>query len=98
MAAGLHQSFQTLDFTGFRSALAKLHEAVGSGRGRVEVSRRGCDHVCVLISKTELESLERALEIFASCAEYASMCSQLEQLVASCDGCEPRKYDGAADA
>lgn len=101
MAAGPFQSFQTLDLTHFRSTLAKLHEVVGCSRGRVEVTRRGCDDVCVLISKAELEGLERALEILAECAEYKSMCSQIEQLVASCDGCDPAERpaaDGAAGA
>ena len=59
------QNFQTLDVTRFRQTLAKLHEAVGCGNGRVEVVRKGCADVCVLISKAELESLEQALEILA---------------------------------
>lgn len=76
-------SFETLDVTRFRQALAKLHEAVGCNKRRVEVTRRGCDDVCVLISKAELESLERALEILAECQEYKSMCEELAQVAAS---------------
>jgi PHD/YefM family antitoxin component YafN of YafNO toxin-antitoxin module len=75
--------FQTLDVTRFRSTLAKLHEAVGCGKGRIEVKRRGCDDVCVLISKSELESLEQALEILAASQEYKTMCESISQVVAA---------------
>ena len=77
-------AFQTLDVTRFRQTLAKLHEAVGCGHGRIEVTRRGCQDVCVLISKCELEALERAIEILAETAEYKSMCDNISQLVAAC--------------
>ena len=90
--------FQTLDVTRFRRALANLHEVVGCGKGRVEVTRRGCEDVCVLISKCELEALERAIEILAETAEYKSMCDNISQLVAACAGCEEpaKQEDGIA--
>ena len=98
-ANGVQSPFQTLDVTRFRRAMAKLHEVVGCGKGRIEVTRRGCDDVCVLISKSELESLEQALEIFAQCAEYKAMCENISQLVAACanseDGTAPKTQDGA---
>lgn len=81
------KNFQTLDVTSFRRTLAKLHEAVGCGHGRVEVTRKGCDDVCVLISKCELEALEQALEILAQSAEYQSMCDNLTSVAAQCAGC-----------
>lgn len=87
-ANGLQGAFQTLDVTRFRQAIARLHETVGCGRGRVEVTRRGCDDACVLISKAELESLERALEILSDCADYKAMCENIAQLVAACAACE----------
>jgi PHD/YefM family antitoxin component YafN of YafNO toxin-antitoxin module len=95
------RNFQTLDVTRFRQTLAKLHEAVGCGNGRVEVTRRGCNDVCVLISKAELESLEQALEILAQSAEYKAMCDGLTSVVAACAGCaeneaRPAVEDGAA--
>ena len=80
--------FQTLDVTRFRQAMAKFHEVVGCGRGRIEVTRRGCDDVCILISKAELEALERALEILSESAEYKAMCDNISQLVAACAGCD----------
>lgn len=85
---GLQRPFQTLDVTRFRAAMAKLHEVVGCGKGRIEVTRRGCDDVCVLISKSELESLEQALEILAECDGYKTMCENISQLVAACADCE----------
>jgi PHD/YefM family antitoxin component YafN of YafNO toxin-antitoxin module len=87
-ANGLHHPFQTLDVTRFRQAMAKLHEVVGCGKGRVEITRRGCEDVCVLISKAELESLEAALEIFSASAEYKAMCDNISQLVAACANCD----------
>ena len=74
--------FQTLDVTRFRQSLARLHERVGCGKGRIEVTRRGCGDVCVLISKAELEALEQALEILAATADYKAMCDVLTQLAA----------------
>jgi hypothetical protein len=78
--------FQNLDVTSFRRSLANLHELVGCGCGRVEVTRRGCDDVCVLISKRELESLERALQIFAESAEFERMSRQIAEVVAATGG------------
>jgi hypothetical protein len=75
--------FQTLDVTRFRRALANLHELVGCGKGRIEVTRRGCGDVCVLISKAELECLERALEIFSESPAFQQMSEQIAQIVAS---------------
>jgi hypothetical protein len=75
--------FQSLDVTRFRRALANLHEVVGCGKGRIEVTRRGCDDICVLISKAELESLEKALEIFADSSEFQTMSRQIAQIVAA---------------
>ena len=100
MSAVPFSNFQTLDVTRFRQTLAKLHEAVGCGHGRVEVTRKGCDDVCVLISRCELEALEQALEILAQSAEYRAMCDNLQSVVAQCAGCAdgetaPATPDGA---
>ena len=97
MSALAFQHFQTLDVTRFRQTLAKLHEVVGCRGGRIEVTRRGCNDVCVLISKAELECLERALEIFTQSAEYKSMCDSIAQLVAACDGCADGQTRPPAD-
>lgn len=46
--------------------------------------RDGCDDVCVIISKAELESLEQALDILANTAEYKTMCAQVAELATEC--------------
>jgi prevent-host-death family protein len=89
MSALPFSNFQTLDVTKFRQTLAKLHEAVGCGNGRVEVTRRGCNDVCVLISKAELEALEQALEILAQSAEYKAMCDDIQNVAVRCGDCPP---------
>ncbi|HZN68652.1 MAG TPA: hypothetical protein VFB66_25455 [Tepidisphaeraceae bacterium] len=94
MSAVAFSNFQTLDVTRFRNTLAKLHEVVGCRGGRIEVTRRGCNDVCVLISKAELECLEQALDILTKSAEYKAMCDSIAQLVAACGGCA----DGAGAA
>ncbi len=78
--------FETLDVTQFRRALAKLHEQVGCCRGRVEVKRKGCDDVCVLIGKAELEAMEQALEILSNTAEFKAMCATLSEVAAATSG------------
>lgn len=100
MSAAPFSNFQSLDVTRFRRTLLKLHEAVGCGHGRVEVSRSGCDDVCVLISKGELEALEQALDIFARSAEYKAMCDSVQSVAVACGDCAegPVSRDSAAGA
>ena len=88
-AAVPFRNFQSLDVTRFRRTLANLHEAVGCGNGRIEVTRRGCNDVCVLISKCELDSLEHALRIMAETVEFQQMSSQIAQIVAAAGGPVP---------
>ena len=75
-------AFQALDITRVRRTLAKLHEQVACGSGRVEIRRRGCQDVCVMISKCELEALEKALEILSECENYKAMCETVTQVAA----------------
>ncbi len=89
-------SFHNLDVTQFRRALATLHQQVGCCRGRVEITRRGCTDVCVLISKAELDALEEALAILTDSAEYKSMCDTLTQLAAATGGSPPAGCGPAA--
>jgi hypothetical protein len=80
------ESFQTLDVTRAGRALRRLHTQVSGAKGRVEIKRRGCDDVCVIISKTELDALEQALEILSDTADFKNMCANITQLAAHCDG------------
>lgn len=85
-------SFQNLDVARFRQAVADLHEVVGTAKGRIEVSCQGRDDVCVLISKAELDSLERALQIFAETVEFEHMSQQIAEIVAAAGGPPPRNF------
>jgi hypothetical protein len=79
------ETFQTLELTRLRKAIDRIHEQVAGRDGRVEITREGCDDVCVLISRTELESLERAMEILAATEEYQGMCDHISEVAAACD-------------
>lgn len=83
MADHAHES---LDVTQLRRAMEKIHEQVASAHGRIELTRPECEDVCVILSKAELTSLERALEILAESDHYKAMCAQLTQLALDCDG------------
>ncbi len=76
--------FHSLKLSQFRHSLDDLHERVVVGRGRVEITRDGCDDACVLISKAELEALEHALEVLSRGEEYRAMCDILSQLAGEC--------------
>lgn len=73
----MSSEFQRLDLRSARAAMENLFEQVLRSNGRVEVTR-GDGQSCVLISKAELESLERALEILAE----SDGCKQMQKLVA----------------
>lgn len=63
---GQHVAFATLDLDAAEPSdvnLASLHAQVLSNYGRIQLLRRG--GACVLISKDELDSLEKALEILS---------------------------------
>lgn len=72
--------FQILGLGQFQGLVEESHAKVARGHGRVEITRDGCDDVCVLISKAELDALERALEILAETADFRGMCDHLTAL------------------
>jgi len=57
--------FVTLDVHAAAGDLPALYERVAVTKGRVELTRDGSDDSCVIISKSELESLERAIELLS---------------------------------
>ncbi len=79
-------AFRSLDVTSVRRALATLHQQVACGRGRVEIRRRGCDDVCVMISKAELEALENALHILSDTSDFRAMSAMLTEIAAAASG------------
>jgi hypothetical protein len=62
--------------------LESLHEHVTRTNGRVEITRRGTDERCVLISKEELFCLERALEILSDTDGVRDICHKLTAIAA----------------
>ena len=77
--------FHTLKLSQLAESLEGLHQRVAAGHGRIEITRDGCDDVCILISKTELESLERALDILSQTGDYQSMCETLSSVASECN-------------
>jgi hypothetical protein len=75
--------FETYDCGHVGRSLEKLHEEVVRFKGRIEVTRNGCDDCCVLISKAELDSLEQALAILSDTDGVRAMSGQIAQLAAS---------------
>ncbi len=76
-------------------SLEKLHAEVVEYKGRIEVTRDGCQDCCVLISKAELESLERALAILSDSDGVKAMSGQIAQLAAIA-GAAPHAPDAPA--
>ena len=58
------ESFVTLDLTAVGD-LGELYDSVALAKGRVVITREGCDDACVIISRSELESLEESLELLS---------------------------------
>lgn len=73
---------QTYDVSLIASNLANLHEYVTRTNGRIEITRPGSDDRCVLVSKEELDCLERALAILSDTDDVRDMCGKIAQLAA----------------
>jgi len=86
--------FQTLNVAQFLQLVEDLHGRVSQRHGRIEITADGCGDVCVLISKAELESLERALEILAGTREFEAMCQTVAALVAEEQSGAPAQISG----
>lgn len=69
--------FLTVDARKFQSELLELMCQTAREKGRVEITNCGGGS-CVMISKDELESLERALEIMSNTAEGQAMHRTIE--------------------
>ena len=62
----------------------QLHERVARQWGRIEITRDGSPDACVLVSKAELQSLERALEILCETPGGKTICDELKVLADKC--------------
>ncbi len=74
---------QSVNLTEVASTIHVLHDRVCGDKRRVEITRDGCDDVCVLISKRELESLEAALQILADTDAFQEMSRKIQELLAT---------------
>jgi prevent-host-death family protein len=77
-------SFQSVDLVECGQSLDDLHQRVSTGHGRIEITRTGRDEACVLISKAELETLEKAIELLSQSEHYRAMCAQINNIAADC--------------
>lgn len=72
--------FSSLDLAELRRSLAEVCQQVAQRQGRVEIKHPETGQTCVLISKAELESLERALQILSDSETVREMCASLGRL------------------
>jgi hypothetical protein len=74
-------AFPTLTLAQVRSDLIDLYRRIACTQGRVEITaEEGGECDCVLISKAELDSLERALTILADSRAVRELSSHLTDL------------------
>lgn len=80
--------FTTLDASKLEAGLVRLLCRTAREHGRVEITN--CDgSSCVMISKDELDSLERALEILANTEAGHTLRQAVEQFAAITAGSSP---------
>ena len=73
---------KSFDVSLISSNLQQLHEHVTRTLGRIEITRPGTDERAVLISKRELESLEKALEILSDTEDVRELSAKIAHLAA----------------
>ena len=71
-----------LDVSEVAQNLAKMHEYVTRHDTRIEITHPGSDARCVLLSKRELDALERALAILSDTDDVRHITEKLAQLAA----------------
>lgn len=74
-------AFASMTAAEFQARLGELCERVASEQGRIEVCSGA--HTCVLISRAELETLERALEILANTSEVRRVATTIAAMAAT---------------
>ena len=71
----------SVDFAEVGHVIRNLHDRVCQQKHRIEITRDGCDDVCIMISRHELESLEQAMAIFADTTAFDDMCKQMKRVL-----------------
>ena len=77
-AATAADAFQVLDTDAVSPDLRRLHELVVHATGRIEIV--GEQGSSVLLSKTELDSLERALAVLSATDEFRELCDAVAHM------------------
>lgn len=77
--------FESMSVQEVRENLEDVINTVSHGKRRIEVVSENGDR-CVVICKTELDSLEKALSILSDTSEFRDICSSLNQLAAVSSG------------
>jgi hypothetical protein len=72
--------FKTISAAEASATLVRLLEQVSSGIGRIEIVGPNQDDTCVLLSKAELDCLERALAILSGTDDAEQMRAQLHAI------------------
>ena len=80
MSADDDSPFQSLNLAQVQNDLLKLYERIACQKGRVEIVSPGGECECVLISKAELDSLERALEVLSDSDDVRALTHEIEQV------------------
>ena len=75
-------SFATLHISQVQNDLLSIYEKIACENGRVEILHTDGACRCVLISKAELDSLERAIEMLSDGAGVREMRDSLAQVLA----------------
>jgi prevent-host-death family protein len=86
--------FLTIDGRKFQSELLELAARTAQEKGRVEITNCG-GGTCVLISKDELDSLERALEILSDSAAGKAIHRTIEHFAMLAARATPGAADNA---
>ena len=60
--------------------IADLHRKITGEKLRVELTLAGSDQRCVLLSKDELDDLERALDLLSRSDAYRAMAAELTDI------------------
>jgi PHD/YefM family antitoxin component YafN of YafNO toxin-antitoxin module len=81
MSDDLHR--RTYDATIVAQSLAQLHEFVARYNARIEITRSGTDERCVLVSKKEIDALERAIEILSDTDDVRHVSEKLSHIAAT---------------
>jgi PHD/YefM family antitoxin component YafN of YafNO toxin-antitoxin module len=86
----MNASFSTFDLTRARKDLSSIYRKVADENARVEIRQPGDGQGCVVISKAELDSLEKALAVLSDAKAVRSLSNSLAQVAAAAENA----YDG----